>query len=108
MKVQLTGGKEWQVSLVALQTETQICIGFTNITSYDELREELTQEALAVIKYYPTDTEHSVTYENYNDFVKSNVVETEAGTLDVAMYFNKVEENSKGAHRSTADDTIQK
>ncbi len=95
MKVQLTGGKEWAVSLVAQQSETQLCIGFTGIISYDVLREELTPEALAVIKYYQDDTENYVTYEDYTDFVTSTVVEAEAGTLDVAMYFKKVDATTK-------------
>ncbi len=95
MKVQLTGGKEWEVSLVAQQSETQLCIGFTGIISYDELREELTPDTLSVIKYYVDDTENYDTYEDYTDFVTSTVVETEAGTLDIAMYFKKVDATTK-------------
>ena len=95
MKVQLKGGKEWEVSLVAQQSETQLCIGFIGIISYDELREELTPETLSAIKYYQDDTENYITYEDYTDFVTSTVVETEAGNLDVAMYFNKMDATTK-------------
>ena len=107
MKVQLTGGKEWEVSLVAQQSETQLCIGFIGIISYDELREELNPEALSVIKYYADDSENYVTYEDYNHFVTSTVVETKAGTLDVAMYLEKWN-NNKRNQESTLDDSSHK
>lgn len=96
MKVVLNNEKIYDVSLVALHTENELCIGFTDIKSYDELREDLTSEALSVIKYYPADNIESFdTYEDYTEFVRSSVTENESGTFDVAMYFKKVDLTTK-------------
>jgi hypothetical protein len=96
MKVILENNKEYKVSLLSPQTDNQICLGFIEIPSYDELRLALTPEAMSVIKYYPDDnSENYITYEDYTIFIKSNTVETESGNLDVAMYFRKADATTK-------------
>lgn len=96
MKVILENNKEYKVSLLSQQTDNQICLGFIEISSYDELRLALTPEAMSVIKYYPDDySDNCTTYEDYTIFIKSNTVETESGSLDVAMYFKKVDATTK-------------
>lgn len=103
MKVVLANNKEYAVSGVFQITDTQICIVFTEVTSYDDLRIELTETAMKQISYYPeiitaevtgftTETVTSNTfdvYENYINFAKSTVTVRSDNLLDVAMYFEK-------------------
>lgn len=93
MKMKLTNGKSYTVSLVTKTSENELCIGFVGIQSYDDLRANLNPETLSVIKYYPDDnTEAFDTYENYTQFVKASTTESEDGTLDVAIYLEKPDE----------------
>ena len=47
MKVILVGGKEFSVSGIFSISDTQICVSFTSITSYDELRQSLNEWFIA-------------------------------------------------------------
>lgn len=93
MKIVLSDGKQYMVSLVTMVTENRLCVGFIGVQSYDELRAALTPEALSVIKYYSDEnTESFDTYEDYTKFIKTSTTEAEDGTLDVAVYLEKPDE----------------
>jgi predicted ribosome quality control (RQC) complex YloA/Tae2 family protein len=96
MKITLSTGIEFPVSTIFKQDEAQLCIGFTGIKSYDELRKALTVEALATIKYYQEDASKVfTTYEDYINVIKASTVESEDGTLDIAIYLEKTDKIQK-------------
>ncbi|MDF2596463.1 MAG: hypothetical protein K0R69_2804 [Clostridia bacterium] len=105
MKVVLKTLVEFQASSVFMQAENQLCIGFTEISSYDELKASLTEEAMQEVKIYTGET----TFEEYNDFTqfaKATVVTTENGTQDIAMYFNRADELTRKI--AILQDTVDK
>lgn len=103
MKVVLKTGKEYQVSSVSLMKETQLCIGFTGITSYDTLRADLTVDSMKQIKYYTGEVSFT-SYENFTKFATANTTVSDDGTLNVAMYFNSEDEISQRI--SILEDTV--
>lgn len=93
-KVILGTGYEHAVSLVAKQSETQLCIAFIDVTDEDDLRNQCTAEAMSKIRYYAEGDSYT-TYENFTTFDHSFTTDNTDGTKNVAMYFDFDSQNTR-------------
>jgi hypothetical protein len=91
MKIVLKTGDVFQVSSVFMQTENQLCISFTGITSYDSLRAKLTVNAMKQIKEYSNETDF-VSHENFTKFISANFTDAGDGTSNVSIIFEREDE----------------
>ena len=96
-KVVLNTGYEHTVTLVAKQSEIQLCIAFVNVTDEDVLRKQCTADAMTKVKSYEEDNSY-VTYENFVSFDHSFTTDNNDGTKNVAMYFNFDSQNTRIAN----------
>jgi hypothetical protein len=104
-RIVLKTAEEFQVSSVFMQAENQLCISFTGITNYDELRAKLTVQAMKEVKVYSTETDFLV-YEDYTKFVDpSKIFKIADGTYEVLAVFEKEDEMSQ--RMRTAEENIQ-
>jgi hypothetical protein len=102
MKVVLKSGSEFTASSVFMQSENELCISFTGITSYDTLRTSLTIAAMKEIKYYMDETSFT-SYENFTKFKAAKIIEVGDGTLEIVVLFEREDEISQRISQNEED-----
>jgi hypothetical protein len=105
MKAVLKTGTELQIASYSLLSDTRIMIAFIGNTSYDNLRSQLTIQALKEIKCYPDD--NGTTFDVFENYTKildpSNVTVATDGTYDVVITFEKEDEISQRISQNSED-----